>query len=124
MTESTIRASLVKKLRLHKDWLVLRHEDHYTSGIPDISITGNKITSWIETKFQKSFNLDNKGIQRYTLEKLDTFGYARYVIYTSESVGIVIPNRPETMIFPRHDHEAVVHYFRWLHAFPNSTLYT
>jgi hypothetical protein len=118
MTEATVRASLVKKLRLYKDWLVLRHEDHYTSGIPDISITGNKITSWIETKFQKTLGLYNKGIQQYTLEQLDRFGYARYIIYTPENVAIVTPTLSDPLIFEGHDHSAVVEYFRNLHKFP------
>src|SRR5688572_13116678 len=117
MTEATVRSTLVKKLRLYKDWFVLRHEDHYTSGVPDISITGNKITSWSETKFQRGFSLvDDKGIKKYTLDQLNKFGYARYIIYTPECVAIVAPDLFDPLVFKGHDHLAVVKYFRELHG--------
>lgn len=86
MTEASIRAALVKKLRQYKDWTVLRHEDHYTSGIPDISVTGNKITSWWECKLRKESGLSTKGIQQYTLEQLAKHGYAHYIIFEATAV--------------------------------------
>lgn len=116
MTEATVRASLVKRLRQYKDWIVLRHEDHYTSGIPDISITGNKVTSWWETKYQRGFTLENKGIQQYTLEQLDKHGCAHYVIYTPEQVAIVRPSLENPAIFPGINHVAVVCYIRGIHG--------
>ena len=116
MTEATVRAALVKKLRFYKDWLVLRHEDHYTSGIPDISITGNKITSWWETKYQKGFSLENKGIQRYTLEQLARHGFAYYVIYTPEQVAVVGPDLENPTIFPGLNHPRVVEFIRKVHG--------
>jgi hypothetical protein len=116
MTEATVRAALVKKLRQYKDWIVLRHEDHYTSGIPDISVTGNKITSWWETKYQKGFSLVNKGIQQYTLEQLAKHGYAYYLIYTPEQVAIVEPSLSDSKIFPGINHSEVVKYIRMKHG--------
>jgi len=117
MTESTVRSALVKRLRVYKDWFVLRHEDHYTSGIPDISVTGNKMTSWWETKYQKGFSLYNKGIQQYTLEQLATHGYAYYILYTPECVAIVKPHLSDPLIFPGIDHNKVVRFIRVLHGF-------
>jgi hypothetical protein len=116
MTESTLRAALVKKLREYKDWIVLRHEDHYTSGIPDISVTGNKKTSWWETKYQKNLSLINKGIQQYTLEQLSRFGYAYYIIYTPEQVAVAEPSK-EPKIFVGINHTEVVNYIRSIHGF-------
>lgn len=119
MTEASVRAALVKKLRLYKDWIVLRHEDHYTSGIPDISITGNRITSWFETKFQRGLTLENKGIQRYTLEQLNKHGgYARYIIYTPEQVFVVKPDLYDPVIFRGINHGLVVEYIRIMHGLP------
>jgi hypothetical protein len=119
VTEATIRAALVKRLRLYKDWIVLRHEDHYTSGIPDISITGNKITSWWETKYQRGFTLENKGIQQYTLEMLAKHGYAHYIIYTPEQVAVVKPDLENPKIFPGINHAEVVKFIRAVHyGFP------
>lgn len=120
MTESTVRATLVKKLRQYKDWIVLRHEDHYTSGIPDISVTGNGITSWWETKYQKGFSLLNKGIQQYTLEQLAKYGYAHYIIYTPEQVAIVNPSLSDPQIFPGINHTEVVNFIRGVHALRRS----
>lgn len=115
MTEATIRASLVKRLRQYKDWIVLRHEDHYTSGIPDISITGNKITSWWETKYQRGFTLENKGIQQYTLEMLAKHGHAHYIIYTPEQVAVVKPDLENPRIFAGINHVEVVKFIRVVH---------
>ena len=118
MTEATVRAALVKRLRQHKDWIVLRHEDHYTSGIPDISVTGNGITSWWEAKYQRGFSLVNKGIQQYTLEQLDKHGYAaHYIIYTPEQVAIVKPSLENPLIFPGINHPRVVEYIRKVHGY-------
>jgi hypothetical protein len=81
VTEASVRAALVKKLRAYKDWVVLRHEDHYTSGIPDISVTGNKITSWWECKLKQQYkSLSTKGIQRYLVEQLGKHGNALHRI--------------------------------------------
>jgi hypothetical protein len=115
MTEATVRASLVKRLRQYKDWIVLRHEDHYTSGIPDISVTGNKITSWWETKYQRGFTLENKGIQQYTLEQLAKHGHAHYIIYTPEQVAVVKPSLEGPYIFAGINHAEVVKFIRAVH---------
>lgn len=81
MTEASLRAALVKNLRQHKDWTVLRHEDHYTSGIPDISVTGNKITSWWECKLWRRGPESTKGIQQRFLEQLSVHGHAYFLVY-------------------------------------------
>ena len=117
MTEATVRSALVKKLRAYKDWFVLRHEDHYTSGIPDISTHGNKITAWWETKYQQGLSLHNKGIQQHTLEMLDRHSHAaHYIIYTPEFVVIVKPTLSDPIIHPGTNHGEVVKYIRSLHG--------
>lgn len=120
MTEASVRAALVKKLRRYKDWTVLRHEDHYTSGIPDISVTGNKITSWWECKLRRgSEQLSTKGIQQFLVEQLGKHGHAHYIVYDEVNVSIFEPQD-----FPRYaltaglNHDWVVQQIRELHGLP------
>lgn len=94
MTEASVRAALVKKLRQYKDWTVFRHEDHYTSGIPDISVTGNKITSWWECKLWRNEAEPTKEIQRYTLERLAVHGHAYFIVYRLKDPARVEIYRP------------------------------
>lgn len=123
VTEASVRAALVKKLRAYKDWTVLRHEDHYTSGIPDISVTGNKITSWWECKLRKgSDSISTIGIQQFLVEQLAKHGHAYYIVYEQRK------EMPRTLIYePEHfpnlpldtaegfNHDWVVNFIRKIH---------
>jgi hypothetical protein len=96
MNEATHKTKLVKKGRtLHPGYIFLRHEDLWTSGIPDISITGNKRTVWIEVKFADP-DFESKGNQDLTMLRLSISGLAYYVIFvddeTGQSVRIVSPS--------------------------------
>ena len=56
MNESDCKAALCKVLRASlppADSRVYRHEDQYTGGIPDISITANGHTLWVEVKLDR-----------------------------------------------------------------------
>lgn len=126
MTEASVRSALVKKLRRYKDWTVLRHEDHYTSGIPDISVTGNKITSWWECKLRHgSEQLPTKGIQQFLVEQLAEHGYAAYIVYHEQppQVFIFIPEQFPDIAYaispPGLDHDWVVRYIRQVHRLPS-----
>lgn len=64
-------------------FLPLRHEDSFSSGIPDITITGpfeRKITTWWEVKHAKP-NFVSKGIQDLTMLRLARAGISFYIIY-------------------------------------------
>lgn len=85
MTETKLKAILTRKLR--KDLsgaVVLRHEDQYSSGIPDISITWKGSTTWLEVKLAKP-KLIGKGIQRITMQCLAENGQCWYAIYLLEN---------------------------------------
>ena len=56
MNEATCKAALCKELRARLDPArsrVYRHEDQFTAGIPDISITANERTVWVEVKLNR-----------------------------------------------------------------------
>jgi hypothetical protein len=81
MNESDLKGDLVRLVKdMFPHWVVLRHEDHFTHGIPDISVTGNKRTSWIEVKHATP-SFKSKGIQELTMLKLARSGIAFYVVY-------------------------------------------
>jgi hypothetical protein len=57
-----------------------RHEDHFTYGIPDISITVLGHTTWLEGKVLAP-RLKSKRIQEVQLLKLSNQGRAWYIIW-------------------------------------------
>jgi hypothetical protein len=82
MTEAILKGALVKEARLvlPTSFVILRHEDHFTHGIPDISIDGNKKSSWWEPKYANP-GFQCKGIQELTMLRLNIATYARFIIY-------------------------------------------
>jgi len=81
MNELSLVKDLVKLIRFHlPGFVVFRIEDKVTSGIPDIIITGNKKTSFIECKFANP-DFKSKGIQELNMNRLALAGFAFYVVY-------------------------------------------
>jgi hypothetical protein len=77
--ESDGKAALMRELRVRLPGCVaLRHEDRFTSGIPDISVTLHGRTTWWEAKVTP---VVSEGIQELTMLRLAAAGYARYVIW-------------------------------------------
>jgi hypothetical protein len=60
--------------------VVIRHEDSATAGIPDLSCTYRRRTTWWEIKLAKP-EFPSNGIQELTMLRLDSAGYARYIIF-------------------------------------------
>jgi hypothetical protein len=60
--------------------VVLRHEDHFTAGIPDTSITWKRRTTWMEAKVAEP-SVKSLGVQKDTCERLAVMGYCWYVVY-------------------------------------------
>lgn len=66
--ESDLKSDLVAAWgKLHPSWPILRHEDVRSCGIPDISITGNGTTLWVEAKL-----IDENEIFKATGVQIDT----------------------------------------------------
>ena len=72
MTEATLKAALRKAIlkRVPKA-VVYRHEDHFTAGIPDLSVTLPPRTVWIEVKFANRRKAEPTKLQALALRRLD-----------------------------------------------------
>ena len=95
MIESTIKSTLIKYLSEHlKRSKVLRHEDRLTAGIPDISITWNMNTSWLEVKLVTVVQRHNMSMYKLKARQQQTLtavqlavagGRCWHVLYVIES---------------------------------------
>ena len=64
--------------------VALRHEDIFTAGIPDLSLSLNGKTSWWEVKIASPY-CKSKAVQKHICQRLDATSYCRYVIYCLEN---------------------------------------
>lgn len=72
MTESKFTSKLLKELRLRLPGAVIfKHNDIGTAGIPDISITNERRTIWLEIKDSENKKKDR--LQTETLRRLGGF---------------------------------------------------
>ncbi len=96
--------------------VILKHADQVTSGIPDLSVTWNKLpTFWIEVK--RGSTIKARGIQVFTAARLAKQGHCFFVLYGENSTSIFTPEQVEAklspeMICPGTDHHAVAVYIR------------
>ena len=121
--ESELKAALMRELRAQLPGYVhLRHEDRFTSGHPDISITGCGRTTWLEAKHATP-KFDSDGIQELTMLRLAAAGSAYYVIWHEKNsvkkTMIVHPKHlhdlmPETFCVG-FDHKFIVEYVKKVH---------
>jgi hypothetical protein len=90
MTEATVKGDLVPMIKtINPGFVVLRIEDLFTKGIPDIVSTGAGLGSWIEVKLLKKGDTVTKCVtgkntlQYYTMRQLHRTngGRAWYVFY-------------------------------------------
>lgn len=123
MNEAVLKSNLVAEMRTKLSGaVVIRHEDHFTAGIPDISITWYGRTTWLEVKHVRP-RMKSRGIQELTMRRLEGAGYAKYVIYDdrdTKRVGIVRPRdivewETKAQWFPKFDHNAIVEHIRKSH---------
>lgn len=84
MSEKSLVESLVRIARRElKGFVVFKHADRFTHGVPDISSTGSGKTTWWEVKHADP-TFDSPGIQELTMKRLDAAGYARYIIFRQQ----------------------------------------
>lgn len=89
--ESQVKGLLAKKLRDLTGWAVIRHEDHTRSGVPDMSATGEGMTSWWEVKAGTPTSpWETKDIQHLTAMKLARHGHCEYIIFEKEDDGVCL----------------------------------
>lgn len=124
--ETPLKAALMKVMRTELPrFVVMRHEDRWTSGIPDFSVDGAGRTSWYEVKHADP-EFDSEGIQELTCLRLAVASYCRYVIYYENKDGaekrtmIVHPKHLHALIpeasVPGYSHAFVAAYIRRVHG--------
>lgn len=122
--ESKLKSALLRELHTQLPrFVIIRHADYMTSGIPDFSLTYN-ITSWWEMKHGIP-HFDSEGIQELTCRRLEIAGFCRYIIYLENSRGdqkrtLIVKPRDIKTITPEvecvgHNHRFVVDYIRKVH---------
>ncbi len=122
--ESSLKSALMATIKreLH-NFVVFRHEDVRTNGIPDLSCTGYGKTSWWEVKHATP-KFSSTGIQHLTMQRLAAAGIAYYILYY-ELKG----NKRTLIVHPRHltelqpdtactgfDHQLVTDFIKTVHS--------
>ncbi len=64
--------------------VVLRHEDQFTSGVPDMSVTCEFMTRWFEVKTAYDRPPRGRGLQKVTCVQLANQGCCWYIIYAEK----------------------------------------
>ena len=102
MTEQTLKRSLMDAIkRLTPEAVAIRHEDRYTHGIPDISYSLNRRTTWWEIKYADP-HVESKGVQKYLCQRLDAASFCRYIIF-QRGIPVGPKKRPRAIriVMPR-----------------------
>jgi hypothetical protein len=121
--ETLLKSKLVQAfVRRLPNYVFIRHEDVRRSGIPDASVTGDNMTSWMEVKHATP-SFEWKGVQHDTMMRLSAEGWAYYVVYWEyngrKKTLIVHPNDIATLDtqfqVEGFDHDWVVDFFHTVH---------
>lgn len=116
-TEAPLSQGLVRDLRQLPGSMVIKHADHLTCGVPDISVTWHGRTTWLEVKRVKNGRVIQRGLQHYTMRKMAQQGSAFYVYYTDEETQVLDPETMEILVScSGHNHELVVSFVRRMHS--------
>lgn len=95
--EASLKGKLVEliKKELHGS-VVFRHEDRFTAGVPDISITWENYTTWLEVKHMKP-KFKSRGIQSVTTLQLALTSHKCWYLLYIEDKG----NKRTMIVHPR-----------------------
>lgn len=92
-------------------YVLLRHEDVRTGGIPDLSVTGVGRTSWWEFKHGTP-SFETNGLQEVTCLRLAAAGICFYIIF-EENLSV----KRTLIVHPRYIKELKPH--AWTTGFDN-----
>ena len=130
MNEAELKSELVANLKQEMyGGVFIRHEDIFRSGIPDLSVTWNRHTTWWEAKYANP-RVRSRGVQLLTARMLEQQGHGSfYIIWDQRTVETYICS-PNSL--HRHgidnfrsaflvkttgfDHQFVVRYIRRQHG--------
>lgn len=112
MDESYLKRAVCGKLKENMPGAVIfRHEDKFTGGIPDISVTWNDHTCWVEVKYDRPKSRAKvTGQQKLTLARLSRHGRAVLLTYVEDrahdkTTVIQDGNGTTIGVVPKFDHE-------------------
>ena len=126
MNEKSLVLALVKVLRVElQNCVIFKHADRVTAGIPDLSVTWRRRTTWLEVKYANPKVVD-RGLQNFVMKQLAISGSAYYVIYDvpGSRTLIVRPSEIEGNLWktllqanaPGFDHHLVSWFIKQLHT--------
>lgn len=121
MTEGKLLAPCLKLMRAELvGFVIIKHGDGFTSGVPDVSITGNRRTSWLEFKHGPKIKWAH-GLQQLTCQRLAEKGFSCHVVLYEEAEEhrrtlILTPDEIIIGSAPGFNHQFVVDFVRSLHA--------
>lgn len=99
-SERILKAALCRRLRTLPGVVVFRHEDRFTGGIPDISVSRDWKTVWIEVKFDRGCVTR---LQDVVLERLRGF----LVTYRENRTYVIVYGTARNYVYDGYDHDSV-----------------
>ena len=126
VTEATVRRSLMKTFKTSCPTAVtIRHEDLFTKGIPDLSVSYDGKTSWWEIKYANPSCTTTK-IQQFVCDDLNDHGFlCRYIIFREDprQIRVVHPHafrdwKTTGLVISEgaFDYQALVDYIKRIHT--------
>jgi len=126
INEAKLTLALVKALKKGlPGYVIIKHHDQITAGVPDISVTGRRKTTWLELKYANP-GIIARGIQDKMMRDLGVAGSAFYVVYRANKLGrgaigttteVCVPGAESYIRCSAGiDHEMVVDFIARLHA--------
>lgn len=128
MTEATLKGELCTLIRAHlRGSVVFRHEDLFTAGIPDVSVTW-KTTTWLEAKLGP--RIRSRGVQEERMREIERQGRGRalYVVWVDDGPRtrtiLTLPSGfsrkleliNPLVVVPGLDHLSVIRWLRTQHS--------
>jgi len=124
MTEATLKRALVKAIKDElQGAVVYRHEDAFSAGRPDISVTWEGVTSWWEVKYEPLGRTSRPTkLQAHEVERLGRQTVAGFVIYRDRvregGKRAYVATWEQEESFPGYDHIGVANAIRGHHVIP------
>lgn len=116
MNEAGLKGDLARRLRRLRGVVVYRHEDKFTGGVPDVSVTRGPRVAWIEVKYRRADGqvAEFTELQRLALQDLK----GMLVTYSERPLGVEVYDfaLPGGCFFPGRprrrgrEHDAVARY--------------
>ncbi len=98
MNEKTLVTGLTQTLRKELfGAVVFNHADLVTAGIPDVSVTWNGWTTWLEVKYANP-SFEVTGIQNLTMRRLASQGLAWFIIYDRMTIKQTLIVHPQYIV--------------------------